>query len=267
MGAGGQVALVTGASRGIGRAIARALVGAGYCVFGTSRNPEEIPEKQRVSGVIYLPLEMTDYDSIDRVVREIGHVDVLIHNAGSSQIGPVEEASRSLVHHLFNLNLFGVIYLTRRLLHSMREKGGGTIINISSMAGRIVVPFSSIYAATKHGLDGYARGLRSEVREFNVRVVNVCPYGIRTGIEPVRHVSKDSPYWDSLSKVLDVRARASLSAPGPEVVADKVMQVLKRKNPRFSYVVGGIGPVLSFLNRVLPEKMSERIQRRAFKLD
>jgi NAD(P)-dependent dehydrogenase (short-subunit alcohol dehydrogenase family) len=262
-----SVVLVTGASRGIGRAIARALVGDGYRVFGTSRSPEKIPEEQRVSGVTYLPLEMTDYESIDRVVREVGHVDVLIHNAGSSQIGPVEEAPRSLVQRLFTLNLFGVIYLTRRLLQGMREKGDGTIINISSMAGRIVVPFSSIYAATKHGLDGYARGLRSEVRGFNIRVVNVCPYGIRTGIEPERHFRKDSPYRGNLSRVLDIRARAHERAPGPEVVAEKVMQVLKKKNPRFSYVVGGIGPVLAFLNRVLPEKLTERIQRRAFKMD
>jgi NAD(P)-dependent dehydrogenase (short-subunit alcohol dehydrogenase family) len=263
----GSVALVTGASRGIGREIARALVEGGYRVFGTSRNPDGIPEDRRVSGVTYLSLEMTDYESIDRVVRDVGSVDVLVHNAGASQIGPVEEAPRSLVEHLFRLNLFGVIYLTRRLLAGMRERGHGTIINISSMAGRLVVPFSSIYAATKHGLDGYARGLRSEVRGFNIRVVNICPYGIRTGIEPLKHFEESSPYGSSIARVLEVRAGAYERAPGPDAVARKVMRVLKKKNPRFSYVVGGIGPLLAFLNKILPERLIERIERRAFRLD
>jgi NAD(P)-dependent dehydrogenase (short-subunit alcohol dehydrogenase family) len=263
----GRVALVTGASRGIGREIARALVDDGYRVFGTSRNPDGIPENERVAGVIYLSLEMTDYASIERVVRDIGSVDVLVHNAGASQIGPVEEAPRSLIEHLFRLNLFGVVYLTRRLLPGMRERGHGTIINISSMAGRLVVPFSSIYAATKHGLDGYARGLRSEVRGFNIRVVNICPFGIRTSIEPVKRFEESSPYGPNIARVLEVRARAYERSPGPDVVARKLMRVLKKKNPRFSYVVGGIGPLLAFLYKILPERIIELIERRAFGLD
>jgi short-subunit dehydrogenase len=259
--------LITGASSGIGKAIAQALIDADYKVIGTSRNPEGIPKNNRIPGVNYYALEMADYSSIDQLVGKVGDVDILINNAGASQIGPVEEASMSLVNRLFQVNLFGNIYLTQKVLPQMREKNGGLVINISSMASRLVVPFSSIYAATKHGLDGYAKGLRTEVKGFGIKIINICPYGIRTGISPEKYYKKDSPYLKMLLNVIQVRTHAHAKAPGAEVVALKVMKVLRKKNPRFSYVVGGISPLLSILNRILPERVTEKIQRRAFKLD
>jgi short-subunit dehydrogenase len=264
---GGKRTLITGISKGIGRAIAAALSTRGYEVLGTSRAPDGIPPERRIPGVRYLPLDMTDFRSIDRLVRITGPVDVLINNAGASQIGPVEEAPVSLVRSLFELNLLGVIYLTRKFLPSMRERRCGTIVNISSLAGRLGVPFSSIYSATKHGLDGYAKGLRSEVKRFGVRVVNVCPYGIASGIVPERHFRDDSPYLGMISGILRIRARASARAPGPELVAKKVVKILGKRNPRFSYVVGGLSPLLALLYKVLPEKAGEIIQRKVFRLD
>jgi short-subunit dehydrogenase len=259
--------LITGASSGIGKAIAHALIDLDYEVIGTSRVPDEIPKDNRIPGLNYYALEMADYSSIDQLVGKVGDVDILINNAGASQIGPVEEAPMSLVTSLFQINLFGIIYLTQKFLPKMREKKGGYIINISSMAGRMVVPFSSIYAATKHGLDGYSKGLRNEVQGFGIKIINICPYGIRTNITPEKHYKKESPYLKMLLNVIQVRSHAQPKAPGAEVVAKKVIKVLRKKNPRFSYVVGGISPLLSVLNRVFPEKVVEKIQRKVFKLD
>ncbi len=259
--------LITGASKGIGKAIARALLDNNYDVYGTSRNPDGIPPENRIPGVKYLTLDMTNYESIDRLLDGIGCVDILINNAGASQIGPVEEAPTSLVHYLFQLNLLGIIYLTQKLLPAMREKRSGTIINISSLGGQIVVPFSSIYAATKHGLDGYAKGLRSEVKSYGINVVNICPYGIHTNISPETHYKENSPYLEMLSRIFQIRSNAKAKAPDAEVIAKKVMKVLKKLNPRFSYVVGGIAPILAFLNKVLPQRIVEKIYRKVFKLD
>jgi len=264
---GGKRALVTGASRGIGRAIAEVLAEAGYEVLGTSRNPSAIPRTSRSEGIRYFPLDLTDFESVDRLAESAGAVDILVNNAGASQIGPVEEAPPRLVRSLFQLNLLGVIYLTQKFLPAMRERRSGTIVNISSFAGRLGVPFSSIYSATKHGLDGFAKGLRSEVKGFGIRVVNVCPYGIASGIVPEKHFRRDSPYIGMIEEVLRIRARASSRAPGTEVVARKVLRILEKKNPRFSYVVGGVSPLLALLYKMLPERVSEAVQRRAFRLD
>jgi short-subunit dehydrogenase len=259
--------LVTGASRGIGREIARWLSDAQYRVYGTSRTPERIPKENVIPGVTYIALDMSDYASIDRMVDEIGHVDILINNAGAGQIGPIEDVSMDDVNYLFRLNLLGIIYLTKKLLPSMRERGRGTIINISSLAGRILVPFSTVYAATKHGLEGYGKGLRCEVKAYGIKVVNICPFGIRTDIAPEARYSADSPYLGALSRILERRSRAHAKAPGPYIVARKVMRILKKRNPRYSYVVGGIAPLLSLLNRILPEKIAEGLHRRVFRLD
>jgi short-subunit dehydrogenase len=264
---GGKRTLITGISKGIGRAMAIALSNEGYDVFGTSRNPDGIPKGKRIAGVQYLPLDVTDLRSVDRLVQRIGYVDVLINNAGASQIGSVEEAPVSLVRYLFQLNVLGVIYLTQKFLHVMRERRSGFIVNISSLAGRIGVPFSAIYSATKHGLDGYAKGLRSEVKRFGIRVVNVCPYGIASGISPEKHFKKSSPYFGMISEILRIRAGANARAPGVEVVARKVSKILRKRNPRFSYVVGGIAPIIALLYKVLPERAVEQIQRKVFRLD
>ena len=149
----------------------------------------------------------------------------------------------------------------------MRQRSGGTIIHISSLAGRIIVPFSTIYASTKHGLDGYAKGLRAEVKQFGIKVVNVCPFGIRTGIAPMTHYGDHSPYLSEILRITGFRNATKRRAPGPEIVARKVKKVLEKKNPRFSYVVGGIAPVLSLLERIVPQKLAEIIYRKIFRLD
>src|SRR6059058_2379651 len=171
-----RVALVTGASSGIGEAAARALVGAGFTVYGTSRRAT--PGEKR-GEVVFLPLDVTDDASVAGAVREVlhrsGRIDVLVNNAGLGVSGAAEESSIDQARALFETNLFGSIRTTRAVLPHMREQGNGRIINVSSVLGFMPAPFMALYAATKHAIEGYSESLDHEVREHGIRVLLVEP--------------------------------------------------------------------------------------------
>ena len=173
-----RVALVTGASSGIGEAAARALVGAGFTVYGTSRKAVAGEERD---GVVFVPLDVTDDQSVGGAVRDVldrsGRIDadVLVNNAGFGVAGAAEESSIEQTRALFETNLFGAIRMIRAVLPHMRGRGSGRIINVSSFVGLIPVPFMALYAASKHALEGYSESLDHEVREHGVRVLLVEP--------------------------------------------------------------------------------------------
>jgi NAD(P)-dependent dehydrogenase (short-subunit alcohol dehydrogenase family) len=151
-----QVALVTGASSGIGAATARELAGAGFTVYGTSR---KVAAGEERDGVVLLPLDVTADDSVASVVREVlersGRIDVLVNNAGLGLAGAAEESSIEQARALFETNLFGSIRMTRAVLPQMREQGSGRVINVSSVLGLVPAPFGALYSATKHAIEGY----------------------------------------------------------------------------------------------------------------
>src|SRR5438270_1619837 len=151
-----RVALVTGASSGIGEAAARALVDAGFTVYGTSRRAT--PGETR-GGVMFLPLDVTDDESVAGAVRAVldrsGRIDVLVNNAGLGVAGAAEESSIEQGRALFDTNVFGSIRMTRAVLPQMREQGNGRIINVSSVLGLVPAPYMALYAASKHAIEGY----------------------------------------------------------------------------------------------------------------
>src|SRR5437588_9328882 len=155
-----RVALVTGASSGIGEAAARALVGGGLAVYGTSR--EATPGEKR-GEVVFLPLDVTDDESVADAVREVldrsGRIDVLVNNAGLGVAGAAEESSIEQARALFETNLFGAMRMIRAVLPQMREQASGRIINVSSVLGLLPAPFGALYAATKHAIEGYSESL------------------------------------------------------------------------------------------------------------
>src|SRR3954463_9632840 len=180
----GPVALVTGASAGIGEAAARALVGAGFTVYGTSRRA--VAGEKR-DGVVFLPLDVTDDGSVAGVVREVlersGSIDVLVNNAGLGVAGAAEESSVEQARALFETNVFGSIRMTRAVLPHMREQRSGRIINVSSIVGLIPVPYMALYASSKHALEGYSESVDHEVREHGVRVLLVEPGFTKTSFD------------------------------------------------------------------------------------
>src|SRR5881227_199818 len=180
----GRVALVTGASSGIGEAAAHQLLDAGFTVYGTSRRAVAGEER---GGVVFLPLDVTDDQSVAGAVREVldrsGRIDVLVNNAGLGIAGAAEESSIEQARALFDTNLFGSIRMTRAVLPQMREQGSGRVINISSVLGLVPAPFGAVYAATKHAIEGYSESLDHEVREHGIRVRLVEPAYTRTSFD------------------------------------------------------------------------------------
>lgn len=258
--------LVTGASRGIGKAIAKRLNQIGYQVIGTSRDPKNINPDDKIEGVEYLELNLAEKSSIDRLVNLVGEIDVLINNAGISQLGPVEEIPIERIRNLFEINLFGVIRLIQGFLPGMRQRGSGTIINISSMAALTPVPFSSIYASSKAALDAFTKGLRGEVMKYGIKAVVISPFHIKTDIAQEVSIGKNSVYTETMQRVKAVRDRGIQEAPPPEVVADKVVQVLARKHPKHFYAVGHRAGLMEFLIRRLPQRMVENLTLKRFKI-
>jgi short-subunit dehydrogenase len=259
--------LVTGASRGIGRAIAAALAGGGLSVLGTSRSPASLTEDQKVPGVRYLALDLADEKSIDALVAEAGEIDILVNNAGGSQIGPVEEVPVEAIRRLFEQNLMGSVRLTQRLLPGMRARRDGRVIFISSYAGVSPVPFLSVYAATKAALTALARGMRQEVMADGVWVSVIAPFDIHTTIPLDVRFRNDSPYKAVLLRVKEVRDRSLAGAPDPSIVAHKVAQALKARRPRAFYPVGRNARLMGFLLKHLPDRTVEKIIRRLFRVD
>jgi NAD(P)-dependent dehydrogenase (short-subunit alcohol dehydrogenase family) len=256
--------LVTGASRGIGRALAAALGGRGVRVIGTSRRPESLAECP--AGVSFLPLHLEDPASVEACVRSAGAIDVLVNNAGQSLIAAVEDASPEAVEELFRVNLLGLIRLTRAVLPGMRERGRGMVVNLGSLSGSYPPPFQSVYAASKRGLEAFSASLRSEVARFGVRVVHIIPGYIRTGIEPAMAVRPGSPYEAEVGKFRAARDGKMDRAVPTEAAVRKILRVLEKRNPRPVYYAGRHVPAMGFLRRLLPERTAQRLIRRFYNL-
>ena len=262
------VALVTGASTGIGRATAEALRDAGYRVFGTSR--KSVP--QSFDGITMLKGDVTSDASVtklvDDVLSEAGRIDLLVNNAGVGLFGGAEESSVAQVQALFDVNLFGIIRMTNAVLPSMRRRGEGRIINMGSVLGLVPAPYSAHYSAAKHALEGYSESLDHEIRVFNIRVSVIEPAFVRTvfdqnGIEP-----------DSVLKEYD-HARAGVDAllrdvmpkaDRPEVVADVVVKPAIDARPRRRYTAGKAARQVSMLRRFAPAEIFDKNLRKQFHL-
>ena len=257
-------ALVTGASRGIGGAIAQALAAEGWDVFAVCRDPDKIPRAQRADGVRYLGIDLSKKQSVDALVKTVKSVDVLVNNIGASPIGPAEEAPIQKVRDLFELNFFTAVRLTQVYLPAMRKSGRGAVIFIGSMRGEAPTPFSSFYSATKAALRSFSECLRMEVREYGVTVALVAPFYIRTTLPQEKQFAARSPYAAAVRRVKESRDRLLGAAPGPEAVARTVLKILSAHRPRAFYTAGRAAGLQAFLARHLPRRIVEAATARRF---
>src|SRR5881392_3558082 len=216
------VALVTGASSGIGKAASLALVEAGFEVVGTSRKASGVAQRD---GVTFLDLDVTSDESVSAVVRRVierfGRLDVQVNNAGTGAAGAAEESSVAQDQRVFDINFFGLVRMTKAVLPQMRERGTGRIINISSVLGLVPAPYMASYAATKHAIEGYSESVDHEVREHGVRVLLVEPAYTKTGFD-ANIVQPDAPLpvYEQQRRVADeIIAAALASGDDPAVVA------------------------------------------------
>jgi NAD(P)-dependent dehydrogenase (short-subunit alcohol dehydrogenase family) len=249
------VALVTGATSGIGRETARAFVAAGFEVIGTGRKTSGLTPP---AGVTHLDLDVADDDSATAAVAEVidrfGRIDVLVNNAGVGSAGAVEENSLTQAQNLLNINVLGVIRMTKAVLPHMRAQGSGRIINISSVLGVAPQPFMALYVASKHAVEGYSESLDHEVREHGVRVLLVQPAYTRTSFDTnAAQPDTPLPVYAERRRIFDeVMTQAMKDGDDPAVVAKVIVTAATDKKPKLRYTAGPLASRVTTARRLVP---------------
>lgn len=265
-----SVVLVTGASSGIGKAIANYLSAHNYTVYGTSRNPK--PSKDNSFQLI--ALDVLDTASIEKAVADIiskeGRLDVLVNNAGMGITGPIEDTPTEEMRAVFNTNLFGAIDVMKAVLPQMRKQQSGYIINITSIAGYMGLPFRGMYSATKGALALVTESVRMEVKEFGIKVVTVAPGDFATNIAAGRYhtpVFEDSAYATKYAENLALMDTHVDHGMDPLIMAKHIHKILQTTAPKTHYKVGAFMEKFSIvLKRVLPHKTYEKLLMNHYKL-
>lgn len=260
-----RVALVTGASSGIGAETARRLADAGWIVYAAARRTDRL-EQLRGRQVRPLTMDVTDEASmtagVQQVLAEAGRIDALVNNAGYGSYGAVEDVPLSEARRQFEVNLFGAARLVQLVAPGMRERGSGRIVNVSSMGGRFAMPFGAWYHATKFALEGFSDALRQELEPFGVQVVVIQPGAIRTewgdiAAQSAVEASGQGAYAESARRVAEALEGASGSAPS--VVAGAIAKAVTARRPRVRYAIGlGAKPAIAAA-RLLPGRALDAI--------
>jgi NAD(P)-dependent dehydrogenase (short-subunit alcohol dehydrogenase family) len=265
-----RVVLITGASSGVGQSTARLLAHKGYRVFGTSRNPASA---EVIPAVEMLPLDVRADDSVRACVEAVssrgGRLDVLINNAGHELAGALEELSPEEARAQFDTNFFGVVRMVNAVLPLMRQQKRGHIINVGSLSGLSPIPFLGIYSASKFALEGYTEALRHEVRPFNIHVSLTEAGFLKTPMMNNRQVGANriTQYEPWRQRALSAIRAYEEKAPGPELVADTLLEIISSRTPRLRYLIGQQAKSVARLRRFLPAGMYEQGARRTFSLD
>jgi NAD(P)-dependent dehydrogenase (short-subunit alcohol dehydrogenase family) len=265
-----RVVLITGASSGVGQCTARLLSQRGDKVFGTSRNPASADS---IPGVEMLSLDVRADDSVRACVEAVcshaGYIDVLINNAGYELAGALEELSLEEARAQFETNFFGVVRMVNAVLPLMRRQKRGYIVNVSSLVGLSAIPFLGIYSASKFALEGYTEALRHEVKPFNIRVSLTEAGFLKTPMMNNRQIAANriSDYDPWRQRALDAIRADEEKAPGPELVAKTLLEIMSNKAPRLRYPIGQQAKSVARLRRFLPAGMFEQGVRRTFSLD
>jgi NAD(P)-dependent dehydrogenase (short-subunit alcohol dehydrogenase family) len=261
-----RVAVVTGASSGIGGAIARQLAAAGFRVFGASRSAPA----DAVSGIEHVTIDVDDDSSVRggvaEVMREAGSIDVLVNNAGYLCAGAVEEVSLANAKAQFETNYFGVVRMSVAVLPGMRERHSGHIISISSLAGLVPVPFWGQYNASKFAVEGLMETLRHEVRPFGIQVAMVEPGNIKTPFYARPQTAGIDTYAGPRGRAFSAMGEFERKAPGPDVVARKVVAIANDAHPALRNKITKEATQFTLLKWLLPPRAFEAGVRRGFKL-
>src|SRR5947199_55296 len=265
-----KIALVTGASSGIGEATAERLAKAGYKVYGTSRRGAEAGKR----SFEMLPLDVTSDESVDAAVSEVmrrdGRIDLLVNNAGFG-VAPAgaEESSIDQARSIFETNFFGIIRMTRAVVPHMRRQGSGRIINIGSVLGFLPMPYGALYAATKHAVEGYSESLDHELRTRGIRVTVVEPAYTKTQFDAnfLEPDSKLDEYHEARAALGRVVKQLMATADEPSVVAEVVLKAASAARPKLRYTAGGLATRLRLLRRFAPAGLVDAGIRRDLRLD
>ena len=264
------VALVTGATSGIGEATAHRLHDRGYTVFAVGRNPEAL-NTLRSSGLQARSLDVTDQDGVDRLIEEInaehGGVDVLVNSAGYPLPRPLEQVELSELRHLFETNVVATLHLSQAVLPTMRAHGYGRIVTIGSTGGRFTSPGAGAYHTVKYAIEALSLSMGAEVAPFGVRVVLIDPTGGRTPFvssqfETEHSYPDDDPYGDFKIRYSETTRRLATAkglTVGADTVARVVVRAVKARNPKPRYIVGASGKASLLARALLSDRMWNRV--------
>ncbi|WP_420108637.1 SDR family oxidoreductase [Mycolicibacter arupensis] len=270
------VALVTGATSGIGEATADRLHAAGYRVFAVGRNPEAL-QRLASRGLTARSLDITDEAAVDRLIAEItaeyDGVDVLVNCAGFPLTCPLEQLARDDLRDLFETNVVATLHLAQAVLPGMRQRGSGVIVNIGSTGGRFASPGAGGYHLVKYGMEALSLSLRAEVAPFGVRVVLLDPTAVRTPFVIAQQEARptyaaDDPYaafkirYADNTRELSAKRGVMIEA---DTVARAVLRVVRAKNPKPRYVVGLSGKATVLARALVSDRMWERILMRGLR--
>ncbi len=266
---------ITGASSGIGKAAANYFSARGWNVAATMRSPAKEHELTKVENIKLYQLDVTDQKSIDealdRAIEDFGKIDVLVNNAGYGVDGVFEAMSDDVIQKQFDTNVFGLMRVTRAIIPHMRAWGGGTIIQLASMGGRLTFPFYSIYHASKWAVEGFSESLRYELRQFNIKIRAIEPGTIKTefyGRSRLAIAPAELAMYVKDLKWADIVSQGSgHSGVSPDVVAKAIYRAAVSTGNRFRYPVGRPAPVLLIAKKLLPERVFFFLVRKAYRID
>lgn len=265
-----KIAIVTGASSGIGKATAELLANSGYKVYGTSRKVAQAAQR----SYKMIALDVNSEESIEAALKEIvqieGRIDLVVNNAGFGIApGGAEESSIEQTKMLFETNFFGIVRMTRAVVPYMRKQGEGRIINIGSILGLIPAPYMATYAATKHAVEGFSESLDHELRTRGIRVSVIEPGYTNTQFEAnTQEVDAKLDEYTIARKALAKLIKIAVAGgDDPKVVADAVLKAANAKHPKLRYAAGKLACRLSFLRRFAPAALVDIGIRKELKLD
>ena len=268
------IVLITGASSGIGKETAKLLLQKGYTVYGAARKLDKMNDIQSLGAKIF-SMDVSDDNSmckgVDKIIQAEGQIDVLINNAGFGFFGAVEDVPVSDAKYQMEVNVFGLARLIQLVLPHMRRQHYGKIVNISSVAGKICMPFGAWYHASKFAVEGLSDSLRMDVKPFGIDVIVIEPGSIKSewghiAMENLRKVSKGGAYEDMAQKMSNNFPKIEAKNAEPSVIANLILKAITAKNPKTRYSGGYMAGVSLFGRKVFSDKMFDKIMMKMFQV-
>ncbi|PWH82531.1 short-chain dehydrogenase/reductase [Algibacter marinivivus] len=265
-----KVVLITGGSSGIGKSIGEFLKEKGYIVYGTSRSPEKYADSKFPILALDVKDEATITNTVNTIIDKEGKLDIVVNNAGAGITGPIEETPNDEIKNNFDTNFFGPINVIKAVLPQMRKQNSGLIINVTSIAGYMGLPYRGIYSASKGALELLTEAFRMEIKDFGIYMTNVAPGDFATNIAAGRYhapLLDDSPYKKPYGDTLELMNNHVDNGSDPDMMAKAVYKIINTKNPKVHYKVGEFMQKFSIvLKRILPDKVYEKLLMNHYKL-
>lgn len=264
-----KVIFITGVSSGFGLAMAKMLVEKGYTIYGSTRR-----QTHALPGIHYVTMDVTNDRSVKEAVAEIyqsaGRIDVLINNAGMGIAGPLELCTAEDAMRQMDVNFLGMHRVTKEVLPYMRAQNSGRIVCISSIAGLMGIPFQGMYSASKFAIEGYCQSLRLELKSHHIDVVVVNPGDFATGFTANRKIIDTAEVQQAYPKfqnTLQIIEKEEKNGLNPDVLARKIVSIIDKKNPAFSYTIANPVQKLSvFIKHILPKRWFAALLRDYYKV-